>query len=127
MDEADYLRLKEHIEVEFKAAEAVYKSKLAALETTWAVSREVNKQRVPTPSEEKPSISDLIRAVLPSLGKEFTRFDIQSAIEKKFPESKGTFRKSSLGGAISRMVKRTQIEVVKRGSGPEGYVFRRIE
>ena len=130
MDEREYQALKEHIEAEYREASAAleddYKRKLAALELTWSVAQGRCKKRgLAELNSSKPIIGDLIRSVLPSLGTEFTKYDIERAVEKKFPEAKGTFRASSLAGTVSRMVKRKQLEVVRRGSGPEGFTYRR--
>jgi len=130
MDEREYQALKEHIEAEYREAVATleddYKKKLEALELTWSVAQGRSRKRgLAELNGSKPAIGDLIRSVLPSLGPEFTKYDIERAVEKKFPETKGTFRGSSLAGTVSRMVKRKQLEVVRRGSGPEGFTYRR--
>jgi hypothetical protein len=126
MNRRDYENLRDHIEAEHSEAEAAYQKKIEALEMTWAVSQEISKKLGTALGEVKPVITDLVKAVLPTLPEEFTSFDIERAIESKFPETKGAFRRSSLGAAISRMNRRKLIEVAKKGPGPKGYVYRRV-
>jgi len=128
MNRRDYESLKEHIDARLREAQAAHQRDMEALERTWAVSQEVTQKIGTQLGESKPVIADLIKAVLPTLGKEFKKYEIAAAIEKRFPETKGMFRASSLAATVSRLAKRhQQIEIIQKGPGPEGHVYRRIE
>jgi hypothetical protein len=129
MNEREYLRLKADFAAKRKAridaADADYKREMDALEIVRSASQSSeNKHELSELTKSKIVISDLVKQVLPMLDQEFTSFDIERAIEKKFPEAKGTYKHNSLSGTISRLKKRKVIEVVKEGSGPEGNVYR---
>lgn len=126
MNEREYLAAKEHLAAGLAEAQADYQKKLDALESTWTLLQDLAKTRgVPLTTESRPVISDLIRAVLPTMGDQFQKHQILAAIEKKFPESKGTFRLSSVSGTITRMCKRGELLIAERGRGPDGFVYRR--
>lgn len=130
MDEREYLAAKEHIEAECReiveAAQANRTKKLEALESTWSLFQDIAKKKgTAITAETRPVLSDLVRAVLPTLGDQFKKYHVLKAIESKFPESKGTFLVSTLGGTLTRMRKRGELEIAERGSGPDGFVYRR--
>jgi hypothetical protein len=128
VNEQDYLAAKEQLEAEYREASKVvadYKRKLEVIEAAWAIYQDLAKKHGKPKSESRPVISDLVRAVLPTVGEKFKKYQILAAIEKKFPEYKGTFRISSLAGTLNRMCKRGELEVVERGKGPEGFVYKR--
>jgi hypothetical protein len=109
MDERVYEQIKKDLAAE-------YRKKLEALDIIWASYRD--KAKNPTLElDVRASITDLVRQVLPKLGEEFSIWDIKKAIEKTFPEAKGTFRKNSLSGTLTRMQQRGEIEIVRKGSG----------
>jgi hypothetical protein len=129
MNEREYLKLKTEFAAKrnarIDAAEADFKREMDALEIVRAACQDGEKRHeLSEITQSRMVITDLVKAVLPDLGDEFTSFDIERAIEKKFPEAKGTYKRNSLSGTISRLTKRQVIEVVKKGSGPEGNIYR---
>lgn len=119
MDEREYRKIKEDLIAE-------HKRRLEALETIWAIYKPKVKSATPE-IDAKPSIPDLVRAVLLSdmIGETFTIWDVRKTIEKRFPESKGNFRKNSLSGTLTRMAQRKEIAIAKHGSGTQASTFRR--
>lgn len=109
------------------AAEAAYKREMEALDLYYAASKAGQKKReLSELTRSRLVITDLVMEVLPTLGEEFTSFDIERAIEKKFPDAKGTYKRNSLSGTISRLKKRKVIDFARRGSGPEGSTYKRL-
>ena len=132
MDEREYQKHKAEFaakrEARIDAANADYEKEMEALEIIRAASKEIEKNReLSDLTKSRMVITDLVMAVLPTLGDEFTSFDIERAIWKKFPEAKGAYKHNSLSGTISRMVGRKQLEVITQGSGPKGSTYRRAE
>jgi superfamily II DNA helicase RecQ len=121
MDHKEYERIKRDIQNELEAAQTECKKRLDALEVIWAMEQ-----------GKQPSVdlfdsitwSDMARKVIPSLPETFTRYELEKAVLERFPEAKERWRKNSLGGILTRMQSREEIEVAEPGSGPKPARYR---
>jgi hypothetical protein len=124
MDAKEYERIKEDIHREVEEAQKKAKARLDALEIVWDMER--GKQpRVEL--LDSTTWADMVRKVLPTLPETFTRYEMEQAVVTQFPGAKDKMRKNSLGGILTRMEAREQIEVVERGSGPRPAKYRLIK
>jgi ribosomal protein S17E len=116
MNEQDYERIKKDIARALEQAQAEYKKQMDALEIIW----ELEKGKQP-PAKLLDSItwSDMAKQVIPTLQEPFTRYELEKAVLEQFPDFKNKWRKNSLGGILTRMISRKEIEVVVPGSGPK--------
>lgn len=109
MDQAEYERIKEDLKVE-------YEEKLRALEIIWGHERKRAGENV----QDAATVTwaEAVRQVLPTLGRDFDKDDVEKAVAAKFRNAKNTLRKNSLSGVLTRLEQRGLIEVVKAGGGP---------
>ena len=121
MDQREYDRIKRDIARELEEAQAKCQKRLDSLEVIWELER--GKQ---PPEELLDSItwSDMAKKVIPTLQENFSRYELEKAVIERFPAFKNKWRKNSLGGILTRMIARKEIEVTIPGSGPRPARYR---
>jgi hypothetical protein len=121
MDAKEYERIKKDIDKELEDAKQRHEERLGALEIIWGLERG---KQPPMDLLNSLTWADMARKVIPSLPEPFTRYDVENAVTAQFPGAKEKIRKNSLGGILTRMESRKEIEVVERGSGPRAAKYR---
>jgi len=106
MDEREYKKLKEE-------ALAEYTRKLAAIETVWEMS---SKDAAIVPMI---SIADAMREAIEKIAEPFHLWQVRQQIESDHPEMKGRVKVNTISGHLTRMHKRGELEIVRKGYGTQ--------
>lgn len=106
MDEKEYRRMLEELKRD-------YEKKVQALNTVW--------QMYQTKGETTPtaSVADLMREAIDKLEEPFHLWQVRNQIEADHPEAKGKIKTNTLSGHLTRMHKRGELEIVKKGYGTQ--------
>jgi hypothetical protein len=114
MNEREYLRLKRHIEDE-------YRQKLAALELVWRMSGKTTGRAVRLP---RAAVQQLVRAFLDqSRQDEFSSEDILNYVRQTTPDI--VVGRSSISRVLQRLVSSSELELIARGKGNKPGRYRR--
>lgn len=117
MDYAEYKKLKDSIEAE-------YKKRIDALEMVWHMSQ--GQDEVTGISDDKPclSLSNEIRKVITGLSVEFTANDIEQGLQD---HGFGRKKRIQITNTLHRLMRLKELEVVRKGEGRRASTYRKIQ
>lgn len=106
MDEKEYRQMLEELKRD-------YEKKVDALNTVWEMYK--NKGE----AAQTISVADLMREAIDKLEEPFHLWQVRNQIEADHPEAKGKVKTNTLSGHLTRMHKRGELEIVKKGYGTQ--------
>jgi predicted nuclease with TOPRIM domain len=106
MDEKEYRQMLEELKRD-------YEKKVEALNTVWEMYQ--NKGE----TTRTVSVADLMREAISKLGEPFHLWQVRNQIEADHPEAKGRLKVNTISGHLTRMQRRGELEVVKKGYGTQ--------
>lgn len=115
MDYAQYKKLKEEIEAE-------HKKKLEALELIWRMCQNQNSSDAKDGADRSISTADAIRKVLEGLSGDFSADDIEQGLKDHHVKR---VKRIAITNTLHRLVRRGELEIVKKGRGRISGVFRK--
>jgi hypothetical protein len=121
MDAKEYERIKRDIDKRLEEAQIRHQKESDALEMVWSLERGKQPE---VDLLDSVTWADMVRKVITMVREPFTRYEVEQAVLQQFPGAKQKFRKNSMGGILTRMQERGEIQVVEAGSGPRPAKYR---
>jgi hypothetical protein len=106
MDQKEYRQMLEELKRD-------YDKKVEALNTVWEMYQ--NKGE----TTRTVSVADLMREAIDKLQEPFHLWQVRNQIETDHPEAKGRLKVNTISGHLTRMQRRGELEVVKKGYGTQ--------
>ena len=123
MDYEEYKKLRTQIATEYQA-------QLDALDMVWKRIQSLNSPSISTQSgsggngSHTPQIAKRIRVAIKDFKQEFTADDVQQSLVDHGFMKPDEVNRLSITNALHRLYRRKEIDVVKRGQGRNGSIYR---